>query len=217
MNPTRLPGRRKFLVAVPGVAAVMALFGKKQLKAGKLESQSEQDRMIDRFPAFEDKRSKQVVFVAHCIINQNARCNNSGNFPAAIPMIPEYLFDKKIGIAQIPCPELGALGLGREGNIYDQLSSVGSRRYLRALARDIVYQISQYRKHGFTVPAVLGIDCSPSCGVNCHADFGAKPGKGAFMEELSAALQKAGIEIAIIGVEDENPEKALEELKKLGI
>jgi predicted secreted protein len=217
MNIPQLPGRRNFLAAVPGAVALMALFGKQKLTAGKLEGRSEEDRMIDRYPAFDDKRSKKVVFVAHCIINQSARCNNSGNFASAIPLVPEYLLANKIGIAQIPCPELGALGLGREGNIYDQLSSVGSRRYLRALASDITYQISQYRKHGFTVPAVMGIDCSPSCGVNCHADFGAKPGKGAFMEELSAALAKAGVEIAIIGVEDKNPQKALEELKALGI
>lgn len=217
MKTPSLPGRRAFLAGIPGLTAALALLGRNKLTAGRLEGQSDSQRMTDRFPSFEDKRSKKVVFVAHCLINQNARCNNSGNFPAAIPLIPEYLLENKIGIAQYPCPELGCLGLGREGLIYDQLSSVACRRYLRSLARDIVYQISQYRKHGFKVPAVLGIDCSPSCGVNCHAYNGAKPGKGAFMEELSEALKKAGIEIALIGVADEKPEEALAELKSLDI
>ena len=62
---------------------------------------------------------------------------------------------------------------------------------------------------------MLGINCSPSCGVDCHAYSGAKPGKGAFMEELTEEFDKAGLEIPLIGVVDAEPDKALSELKKL--
>ena len=200
---------------MPLLATAVSLAGHKSLSAGKYEGKSFQERMEDRFPAFADKRSKKIIFVAHCLINQNARCNGSGNFPSSVPLIPAYLLANQIGIAQMPCPELGCLGLGREGLIYDQLSTVGARRYLRQIAEDMAYQIEQYRKHGFRVTAILGVDCSPSCGVNCHAYNGAQPGKGAFMEELAEVLAERGLEIPLIGVSDENPQEALERIQAL--
>lgn len=207
--------RKRFLASLPGMSLLAAALKSGPLFAGRFEGQAFSDRMIDRFPAFDDARSRKVIFVAHCLINQNARCNGSAETPAAVRKIPEYLLANNISIAQIPCPELGCLGLGREGLIYDQLSTPGSRRYLKNLARDITYQACQYLKHGFSVPAVLGIDCSPSCGVNCHAYNGAKPGKGAFMEELTEEFGIAGLEIPLIGVEDSNPDKAVDEIKAL--
>jgi len=171
--------------------------------------------MIERYPPFNDGRSKKVIFVAHCIINQNARCNASAETPSAIPKIPECLLKRHIGIIQLPCPELGCLGLGREGLIYDQLSTPGNRRYLKFIAQDVVYQTRQYMKQGFKVLGVLGINCSPSCGVDCHAYEGEKPGSGALIEELTEILKKAGLEIPVIGVMDAEPDKAVAAIEKL--
>ena len=215
MRFARLFSRRAFLAGASGLSVVAAIFGKKPLYGGRFEGKNFDERMIERYPAFDDNRSGKVIFVAHCVINQNARCNGSAETPASIPAIPEFLLNNQIGIAQMPCPELGCLGLGREGLIYDQLSTHGNRRYLRLLAQDVVYQIKQYLKHGFKVLAVLGINCSPSCGVDCHAYNGRKPGKGAFMEEFTEEMDKAGLDIPVIGVMDADPDKALEQIKKL--
>ncbi|MFC2077088.1 hypothetical protein ACFLT7_08400, partial [candidate division KSB1 bacterium] len=125
------------------------------------------------------------------------------------------LLRRNIGIIQMPCPELGCLGLGREGLIYDQLSTHGNRRYLKGLARDVVYQTRQYLKHGFRVLGILGINCSPSCGVDCHAYNGAKPGKGAFMEELTEELRLEGLELPVIGVADRESDKAVPVIERL--
>ena len=207
--------RREVLSLLSSISAFGLLLSGRKLLAGRFEEKKFQERMIDRFPPFDDARSRKVIFVAHCIINQNARCNGSAETPASIRRIPEFLLKKNIGIAQIPCPELGCLGLGREGLIYDQLSTPGNRRYLKTLAQDILYQINQYLKHRFEVVAILGINCSPSCGVDCHAYNGRKPGKGAFMEELSEEMEETGVEIPLIGVTDAKPEKALAVLETL--
>ena len=217
MRIARLLSRRAFLGAVSGLSVLGTFLQKKLLYGGRFEGNSFDGRMIDRYPAFKDARSKKVIFVAHCIINQNARCNNSAETPASVRGIPEFLLKNQIGIAQMPCPELSCLGLGREGLIYDQLSTPGSRRHLKLIAQDIAYQITQYRKHGFKVLAVLGINCSPSCGVDCHAYNGAKPGKGAFFEELTEEFENTGLEIPLIGVADSEPEEALAKIKALDI
>ena len=207
--------RRRFLGRITGLSALAALFPCRLFGISELVKNRFGERMIERYPPFDDARSKKVIFVAHCIINQSARCNGSAETPSAVAKIPEFLLKQHIGIIQMTCPELGCLGLGREGLIYDQLSTPGNRRYLKSLAQDVVYQVKQYRKQNFKVLGVLGINCSPSCGVDCHAYNGRKPGKGAFMEELTKALEAARLELPVIGVTDAEPDQALAVLEKL--
>jgi len=207
--------RRDFLGRISGLSALAAIFPSRLLGVSEFVKNKFGERMIERYPPFDDARSKKVIFVAHCIINMNARCNGSWVAPSAMEKIPEFLLKHHIGIVQMPCPELGCLGLGREGNIYDQLSTPGNRKYLKSLAQDVVYQVKQYRKQNFKVLGVLGINCSPSCGVDCHADNGRKPGKGAFMEELTEALEAAGLEMPVIGVNNAEADQAVARLEKL--
>lgn len=208
--------KRRSFIYTGGLTGILAALGlNRTAHAGHLEAERFGERIAERYPAFDDARSRKVIFVAHCVINQNARCNGSAMTPSAMPGIAELLIANQIGIAQMPCPELGCLGLGREGMIYDQLCTHGSRRYLRALAQDIVYQARQYLGHGFKVLGVVGINCSPSCGVDCHAYNGEAPGRGAFMEELTAALREDGLELPLIGVADEKMDQSLADLKKL--
>ena len=112
-------------------------------------------------PQFTDVRSKKVMIVAHCILNQNARIDTCAFTPSAILKIPEYLIQQRVGIIQWPCPELNFLGLGRQGQncmimdgsyhhengeVYDQLSVPEGRKYLRSVAENLVYQIKEYKK-----------------------------------------------------------------------
>jgi len=202
--------RRGFIRVLSGLSALAAGFSSRCLFAADFVKNRFGERMIERYPPFDDARSRKVIFVAHCIMNQNARINTCAYTPAAIPKIPECLLRRNTGIIQMPCPELACLGLGRGGpeEIYDQLSTPGARRYLKGMARDIVYQAKQYRKQGFRVLGVLGIDGSPSCGVDITYYGGEKPGKGAFMEELTQALADNGLDFPVRGVVDAKADQA---------
>ena len=72
---------------------------------------------------FTDVRSKKVVFVAHCLLNQNSISDGTAVYPAAFKDIINLFMDNDIGIVQLPCPELCCLGLDR-GNIYGADSPV---------------------------------------------------------------------------------------------
>jgi len=202
--------RRDFFRGLSALSALVAGFSSRCLFAADFVKNKFGERMIERYPPFDDARSKKVMFVAHCILNQNARINTCAYTPAAIPKIPDCLLRRNIGIIQMPCPELSCLGLGRGGpeEIYDQLSTPGDRRYLRDMARDVVYQAKQYRKQGFRVLGVLGIDGSPSCGVDLTYYGGEKPGMGAYMEELTKALEDANLDFPVKGVMDAKPDEA---------
>ena len=65
---------------------------------------------------FEDGRSKKVVFIAHCFLNQNSISDGTAVYPAVFRNVIELFMNADIGIVQMPCPEFCCLGLDR-GNI----------------------------------------------------------------------------------------------------
>jgi predicted secreted protein len=176
------------------------------------------------FSQFQDGRSQKVMFVAHCILNQNARIATCASFPSALLAIPEYLIQQQIGIIQWPCPELNFLGLGRQGEdchnltgsyhhekgeVYDQMSVPEGRKYLRSIAENLVYQIKEYQQYGFQVLGILGINGSPTCGVNWTYYQGLKTGKGAFIEELIQTLEANGWQVPMRGMTDDSSKRNL--------
>ena len=63
---------------------------------------------------FNDGRSKRVVFVAHCFLNQNSISDGTAVYPAAFNDLVVFFLNADIGIVQMPCPELCCLGLIEE-------------------------------------------------------------------------------------------------------
>jgi len=159
---------------------------------------------------FRDGRSMKVVCVPHCELNQNARLARCAERPAAVTEIVAGLMQRQIGVIQMPCPELMVIGLAREHvNIRSALESRPARAALRAMARDLVYQVRQYLACGVRVLGVIGKNGSPACGVDETWRFERGPGRGAFIEELAAELAVQGIDLPIAGGLDAEPDKVL--------
>ena len=181
---------------------------------------SEEERQSG--PVFNDARSKKVVIVAHCVLNQNARIDTCATAPAVFPKVVEALVERDIGILQYPCPELGFLGMGRQGQdcaswdgsyehesgeVYDQMIVPEGREYLRGVAENLVCQVKEYKKYGFKVLGVLGILASPTCGVGLKYYKGLDETDGAFIEELKKVLDEAGLDLPILGLNDLEPDE----------
>ena len=62
---------------------------------------------------FADGRSRKVVFLAHCLLNQNAISDGTAVYPAAFRELVQFFLEHQVGIVQLPCPELCCLGLDR--------------------------------------------------------------------------------------------------------
>lgn len=111
---------------------------------------------------FNDGRSKKVVFIAHCFLNQNSISDGTAIYPSAFRSLIDYFLSANIGIVQMPCPELFCLGLDR-GDIHgaDRSVVVENTRIrsemkskihnveLIKLADYVVQQILEYKKHDF--------------------------------------------------------------------
>ena len=86
---------------------------------------------------FTDGRSKKVIFLAHCLLNQNAISDGTAVYPAAFRELVQLLLDREVGIVQMPCPELCCLGLDR-GDIHGAERPVveENTRIRRAMEKD---------------------------------------------------------------------------------
>jgi predicted secreted protein len=130
-----------------------------------------------------DCRSGRVIFLAHCLLNENTRYLGGARRGGAIREILDPCLDHGIGVVQLPCPEQHAWGgvlkgrlllfYGAKGTLRYRLRRVVlplvlwyTRRIYRRLARATADQIQDYQKSGITVLGIIGVDGSPSCGVH---------------------------------------------------
>jgi len=128
-----------------------------------------------------DERGKKVIFIAHCILNENTVYQGGAFRKGAVREIVDELQENGIGIVQMTCPEQRAWGgvlkrvlwleLGsKEGlyrfrRIYMPLFIWNTGRIYRKIAKEVAGDIKDYRDSGFDVVGIVGIRGSPSCGV----------------------------------------------------
>ena len=178
---------------------------------------------------FTDARSKNIVFVAHCLLNQNSISDGTAEYPGSIRAIIDVLCKSDVGIVQMPCPELLCLGLDR-GNVDGAASPVveentririmmgrnSAAEKMRRLVGDLVWQISEYRQYGFNVRGIIGVNRSPSCGVETTSKNNREvKGEGVFIEALRNELGKKRMHPRIVGIKALKVEKAVESIRQL--
>jgi predicted secreted protein len=168
-----------------------------------------------------DGRSMKVLFAAHCILNQNARHVDCADFPSMMKPLMAAIQEKEIGVIQLPCPELMALGLGRDRDVppletvREAIDLPDARKRLEPLVEQVLYQIREYRFQGFRIVGILGKNGSPSCGVETTSFKGGPgPGRGTFIKLLMDRLQSENLSIDIKGVDDHRQQESIDWLVK---
>lgn len=161
-------------------------------------------------PKVRDKRGGKVIFLSHCILNQNAKVRGIARYPGAVEPLVQRLLEQGIGMVQMPCPEMTYLGNMRWGAVKDQYNTPMFRRHCQRLAQEVVDQVENYRQCGYQVVGMVMVDGSPACGLNRtprprdpnvmwggmtwyipESEYVA--GQGNFCEVLQAELQQRGL------------------------
>ena len=149
-----------------------------------------------------DRRGKRVVFLSHCILNENARYLGGACQQACVREIVQQCLDKGIGIVQMPCPEQAAWGgvlKPRLLRLYGKKRASAAllpvavrytRLVYRRLARNVTAQIEDYIASGFSVLGIVGIDGSPSCGVRKTLDLRGAMGAISRLEPNTISVQQ---------------------------
>ena len=178
---------------------------------------------------FHDARSRKIVFVSHCFLNQNSISDGTADFPAANRTIVSLLLEHDVGIVQMPCPELLCLGLDRgdvhggerpviveNTRIRGALQTPEASLRLHPLVEQVVYQMEQYQQNGFSVLGVVGINRSPSCGIETtSAQDEEIAGMGVFMAALKQKLDARGILLPMVGIKANETERAVDTVRRL--
>lgn len=177
---------------------------------------------------FQDKRGKKIVLVAHCFLNQNSKIDECAHYPGVILEATKALIDTEVGIIQMPCPEIFYLGLDREVDlrtsrtvesedtrVAKRMQEEKSKALCKSMVDSIVYQVEEYIKHGFCIVGLIGMNGSPTCGINTTWYDGQElEGKGIFIEILEKALKDKDIFINMVGITARDPKHAVFAVKK---
>lgn len=116
-----------------------------------------------------DARSGRLMFVSHCLLNQNACVRGIASQPAAIRELVDLLLDNDVAMYQMPCPEMTYYGSMRWGQVKTQYSSPMFLKHCRKLADELLDQAEDYMRSGHEVIGFIMRDGSPTCGLNTAA------------------------------------------------
>lgn len=134
-----------------------------------------------------DSRSGEVLFVSHCLLNENARYLGGACARGVVRPLVDDWSAKGYGICQMPCPEQRVWG----GVLKPHIAAAFGARFsplwrVRAplmkavawytrlrywlLARQVAGEIRDYVRSGYNVAGVVGVAGSPSCGITRTLD-----------------------------------------------
>ena len=148
----------------------------------------------------------RVAFIAHCLLNQNAKVEGGAKRPAMWEPVLDLLREHDYTVRQMPCPELAFGGARRFWGVREQFDTPLYRRHCRRLAQLVAGVMAQHVSAGDDV-VLIGVDSSPTMGVDFTPSaphWGGKPdvgeddselvrGDGIFLEELRAELAERGL------------------------
>ncbi len=162
------------------------------------------------------ERSKKVIFVSHCLLNQNARAIGRERFTGSFKDLLELFAESSVGIVQLPCPQLefnGGLNRRLGANFH---KTNGYRKQCRKLSLSLINLIENYLRSNYHVVGILGVELSATCAVH-RIKNGRKnvPGKGILIEELESEMQKRNFQVPIIGVNLNNIYSSIEKVQSL--
>lgn len=170
-------------------------------------------------------RGKKIILLAHCILNVNSKVIGLAHSTSGLNQFVFKLMENDFGIVQLPCVEQDMCGLRRWGQVQEQLDHPRYIERCRELLHPIVLQIMDFINNNYQVSAVIGLDGSPSCGVNmtCSSEewqgemedtstlekkicsIKQKSEPGVMMRVLRDMLLGEGIDIPFYALREENP------------
>lgn len=183
------------------------------------------------------EKSNKVIILSHCILNEYSKVKTwkeKKETKLDIMDFLKFIFHNKIGIIQLPCPELVGYGLKRWGQVKEQYDHPHYRKMCNELFQPILDQVLEYQSNGFEVISLMGIYGSPTCGIyrTCSGDWGGEIGsnpdikktistvsgiddRGIFMEEITKIFRDNDLDIPMIDFNKDELDNTIKAIEKL--
>lgn len=167
---------------------------------------------------------RRIALTSNCLANQNAKVDEYALCAGMVVPVVQLLRELGFTIQQMPCPELSLLGPNRWWQTKEMYDTAGFRKHCQKIAKTVADVLEPRVDENVLDIVVLGVDGSPSSGVNVtmtsrgktSGQWGGRPddtgftfipGKGVWMEELEAELRSRNLPpVKFIGVPMELPE-----------
>lgn len=166
---------------------------------------------------------KNIVLVSHCLLNPYSQVVSKNRTPFELKPLLDWLYENQVGVYQLPCPEMHIYGLKRWGHVREQFDNNFYRNTSRELLDPVKDHIHEYLNNGYKILGVLGINGSPSCGVDFSCSSSEWYGeissidsieeklkeleyvksKGVFMEEFES-MHDMNVSIPMYGIQHDN-------------
>ncbi len=119
----------------------------------------------------------KILITCHCFLNDAVKLmhqdmSEQSSEKRIKEKIIKRMMDNHVEILQLPCPEFMIYGSRRWGHASSQFDNPFFREYTKDMLKPYLLQIKEYisRPEVFELLGVLGIDGSPSCGVDFTYD-----------------------------------------------
>jgi predicted secreted protein len=167
-----------------------------------------------------EERSRKLCLVCHCILNCNSKVEGPCRRKGPLKEVLYPLIEKDYGIIQLPCPEMTYYGMRRWGHVREQFDNPYFRKHCRTILEPVITQVEEYLSNNYRLDYIVGLNGSPSCGVDmsCSSEkwmgelskwdslesikssLSYKQVPGVFIEELINMLEEKSIEAEFVGV-----------------
>lgn len=179
-------------------------------------------------------RSKRIVVLSHCLLNSNSKVEGLSTYSSMLNKLIEYIILKDYGIIQLSCPELEMYGIKRWGHVKNQFDNEYFRGQCNKMLESYINQFKDYLLNGYEIKCIIGVEKSPSCGVNktcISSSWGGTVNSncikkkidnieivnesGVFIEELEKMLKNNDLNIPLVAVDEEKVDKSLINIKNI--
>lgn len=137
-------------------------------------------------------RSKRIIFISHCILNQNTVVYPLARANGPYTDIIEIIMENGIGIHQLPCPEYRHLGIKRDPMTKEEYDTKEYRRLCKNISIDTIDIMKEYIENDYVIVGLIGVDESPTCSITNY--------KGIFIEELLDLINKNNLDVTLLDV-----------------
>jgi predicted secreted protein len=184
----------------------------------------------------------KILFVSHCVLNTASKVvmyndEEMAREEALRRRFVHDALDAGIQLIQLPCPEFTLYGSKRWGHTSNQFDNPFFRRHCRNILKGPLTEAAAYLADSerFELLGFVGIDGSPSCGVDytCTGPWGGNLGgreniaalaadvqlikkPGVFFDELEKLLKERGLTLNRTGLFAAEPEKVMGLLPEKG-
>lgn len=179
-------------------------------------------------------RNKKILLLSHCIFNVNSKVNKIANYGGCLQELVTPLIQKGYGFIQLPCPELLSYGVKRWGQVKQQFDTPYFRKHCETLLEPIIQQLLDYTNNNYEISGCIGVDGSPSCGINhtCKAcnwegeinenfslenilnSLNKVEEKGVFMEVFENLLIENRLHLDFYAINEANPTASVQNILK---